>query len=66
MPYRWGLLFKRLSFPCYISILKEYICSFLDCLFLGITLYMDVVRILRKPEIRIKRKVFKKIKMFSI
>ncbi|OTX13955.1 hypothetical protein BK712_01005 [Bacillus thuringiensis serovar seoulensis] len=66
MPYRWGLLFKRLIFPCYISILKEYICSFLDRLFLIVNLYMDVVRILTKFEIRVKRKVFKKIKMFSI
>ncbi|KAB0447635.1 hypothetical protein ABH17_028790 (plasmid) [Bacillus toyonensis] len=66
MPYRWGLLFKRLIFPCYISILKDYFCSGLDYLFLIISLYMDVVRLLAKFEIRIKRKVFKKIKMFSI
>ncbi|QEL85869.1 hypothetical protein DN409_16370 [Bacillus mycoides] len=59
-------MFKRLNFLCYISILKEYICSCLDHLFLIINLYMDVVRILREFEIRIKRKVFKKIKMFSI
>ncbi|PEP90549.1 hypothetical protein COE95_13255 [Bacillus toyonensis] len=66
MPYRWGLLFKRLIFPCYISILKAYIYSCLDYLFLIINLYMDVVRLLTKFEIRMKRKIFKKIKMFSI
>ncbi len=27
------LLFKGLGFLFYISILKEYICSFLECLF---------------------------------
>ncbi|OTW93910.1 hypothetical protein BK702_03790 [Bacillus thuringiensis serovar cameroun] len=61
-----SLVFKRLRFLCYISILKDNFCSCLDYLFLIINLYMDVVRLLTKFEIRIKRKVFKKIKMFSI
>lgn len=29
-----GSLFKGLDFLCYISILKEYICSFLEYLYL--------------------------------
>ncbi|KAA0784777.1 hypothetical protein COF07_10085 [Bacillus wiedmannii] len=66
MPYRWGLLFKRLGFLCYISILKEYIYSFLDDLFLIIIFYFYVIRLLRELKIRMKRGVFKKIKMFSI
>ncbi|PDZ90800.1 hypothetical protein CON47_15530 [Bacillus thuringiensis] len=61
-----SLLFKKFNFLCYISILKDYFCSCLDYLFLIINLHMDVVRILREFEIRVKRKVFKKIKMFSI
>ncbi|PEC60903.1 hypothetical protein CN575_29970 [Bacillus wiedmannii] len=61
-----GLLFKSLGFLCYISILKEYICSFLECLFLIINFYFYVIRILRECKIRMKRRVFKKIKMFSI
>ncbi|OOZ94468.1 hypothetical protein BHL27_28290 [Bacillus cereus] len=66
MPYRWGGLFKRLGFLCYISILKEYIYSFLEYIFLIIYFYFYVIRILREFKIRIKRGVFKKIKMFSI
>ncbi|PFI53346.1 hypothetical protein COC45_00255 [Bacillus cereus] len=66
MPYRWGLLFKRPGFLCYISILKDYICSFLDDLFLIIIFYFYVIRLLREFKIRMKREVFKKIKMFSI
>ncbi|PGD66804.1 hypothetical protein COM44_27935 [Bacillus wiedmannii] len=66
MPYRWGLLFKRLGFLCYISILKEYIYSFLDDLFLIIIFYFYVIRLLRELKIRMKRGVFKKTKMFSI
>ncbi|PHB08735.1 hypothetical protein COE84_25645 [Bacillus wiedmannii] len=66
MPYRWGLLFKRLGFLCYISILKEYIYRFLDDLFLIIIFYFYVIRLLRELKIRMKRGVFKKIKMFSI
>ncbi|PGP38707.1 hypothetical protein CN993_27690 [Bacillus thuringiensis] len=66
MPYRWGLLFKRLGFLCYINILKEYIYSLLDYLFLIIILYFYVIRLLKELKIRIKRKLFKKIKMFSI
>ncbi|ANC22621.1 hypothetical protein WR52_28080 (plasmid) [Bacillus cereus] len=61
-----GLLFKSLGFLCYISILKEYICSFLEYLFLIINFYFYVIRIWRECKIRIKREVFKKIKMFSI
>lgn len=61
-----SLVFKRLRFLCYISILKDYFCSSLDYLFLIINLYMNVVRLLAKFEIQMKRKVFKKIKMFSI
>ncbi|PEQ99539.1 hypothetical protein CN483_16000 [Bacillus cereus] len=61
-----SLLFKRPRFLCYISILKDYFCSCLDYLFLIINLYMDVVRLLTKFEIRMKRRVYKKIKMFSI
>ncbi len=61
-----SLAFKRLRILCYISILKDYFCSCLDYLFLIINLYMDVVRLLTKFEIRMKRRVFKKIKMFSI
>ncbi|PFY66672.1 hypothetical protein COL46_25120 [Bacillus toyonensis] len=59
-------MFRRISFLCYISILKEYFCSCLDYLFLIITLQMHGLRLLTKFEIRMKRKVFKKIKMFSI
>ncbi|PDZ07560.1 hypothetical protein CON03_02165 [Bacillus cereus] len=66
MPYRWGLLFKRLGFLCYISILKDYICSFLDDLFLITIFYFYVIRLLKEYKIRMKREVFKKIKMFSI
>ncbi|PFU27865.1 hypothetical protein COK76_05500 [Bacillus cereus] len=61
-----SLAFKRLRFLCYISILKDYFCNCLDYLFLIINLYMDVVRLLTKCEIRMKRRLFKKIKMFSI
>ena len=61
-----GLLFKRLGFLCYISILKEYICSFLDYLFLIIIFFIFVIRILKELKIWLKRRVFKKIKMFSI
>ncbi|OTY33993.1 hypothetical protein BK742_28565 [Bacillus thuringiensis serovar pingluonsis] len=61
-----GGLFKRLGFLCYISILKEYIYSFLEYIFLIIYFYFYVIRILREFKIRIKRAVFKKIKMFSI
>lgn len=61
-----GGLFKRLGFLCYISILKEYIYSFLEYIFLIIYFYFYVIRILREFKIRIKRGVFKKIKMFSI
>ncbi|ACO27240.1 hypothetical protein BC03BB108_2439 [Bacillus cereus 03BB108] len=61
-----GELFKRLGFLCYISILKEYIYSFLEYLFLIIIFYFYVIRILREFKIRMKRTVFKKIKMFSI
>ncbi|PHD33541.1 hypothetical protein COF48_17200 [Bacillus toyonensis] len=60
------LLYIKLTFRCYISILKGYICSCLDCLFLIINLYIDVARLPMKFEIRMKRKAFKKIKMFSI
>ncbi|PFO61337.1 hypothetical protein COJ83_28845 [Bacillus cereus] len=65
MPYRWGL-FKRLGFLCYINILKEYIYSFLEYIFLIINFYFYVIRILKEFKIRMKRVVFKKIKMFSI
>ncbi|PEX18026.1 hypothetical protein CN452_22495 [Bacillus cereus] len=61
-----GALFKRLDFLCYISILKEYFCSFLEYLFLIINFYFYVIRILREFKIRMKREIFKKIKMFSI
>ena len=55
-----GELFKRLGFLCYISILKEYIYSFLEYLFLIIIFYFYVIRILREFKIRMKRTVFKK------
>ncbi|PEQ53096.1 hypothetical protein CN468_02815 [Bacillus cereus] len=61
-----GLLFKRLRYLCYISILKDYICSFLDDLFLILIFYFYVIRLLREFKIQMKREVFKKIKMFSI
>ncbi|PEX39997.1 hypothetical protein COK00_23170 [Bacillus cereus] len=61
-----GGLIKRLGFLCYISILKEYICSFLDYLFLIIIFFIFVIRILKELKIWLKRRVFKKIKMFSI
>ncbi|KAA0776248.1 hypothetical protein DT250_04540 [Bacillus sp. AR2-1] len=61
-----GLLFKRLRYLCYISILKEYIYSFLDDLFLILIFYFYVIRLLRELKIRMKRGVFIKIKMFSI
>ncbi|PEC81986.1 hypothetical protein CON28_29210 [Bacillus cereus] len=61
-----GGLIKRLGFLCYISILKEYVCSFLDYLFLIIIFFIFVIRILKELKIWLKRRVFKKIKMFSI
>ncbi|OTY62145.1 hypothetical protein BK746_06305 [Bacillus thuringiensis serovar yosoo] len=50
-----SLAFKRLRFLCYISILKEYIYSFLDYLFLIIILYFYVIRLLKELKIRMKR-----------
>ncbi|OTY07793.1 hypothetical protein BK731_08520 [Bacillus thuringiensis serovar muju] len=47
-----SLDFEGLCFLCYISILKEYICSFLECVFLIINFYFYVIRILRECKIQ--------------
>ncbi len=50
-----GVLFQRLGFHCYISILKEYICSFLEYIFLVINFSFYVIRIWREFKIRMIR-----------